>query len=49
MQQTGSASGTIRSYVSAIGQSSKASNEYGVCDTDLFLIEDANKATAAFG
>ena len=43
MQQTGSASGTIRSYVSAIGQSSKASNEYGVCDTDLFLIEDANK------
>ena len=43
MQQTGSASGTIRSYVSAIGQSSKAANEYGVCDTDLFLIEDANK------
>ena len=43
MQQTGSASGTIRSYVSAIGQSNKAANEYGVCDTDLFLIEDANK------
>lgn len=43
MQQTGSASGTIRSYVSAIGQSSKAANEYGVCDMDLFLIEDANK------
>lgn len=43
MQQTGSALGTIRSYVSAIGQSSKAANEYGVCDTDLFLIEDANK------
>lgn len=43
MRQTGSATGTIRSYVSAIGQSSKAANEYGVCDTDLFLIEDANK------
>lgn len=43
MQKTGSATGTIRSYVSAIGQSSKAANEYGVCDTDLFLIEDAKK------
>lgn len=43
MRQTGSATGTICSYVSAIGQSSKAANEYGVCDTDLFLIEDANK------
>ncbi len=43
MQQTGSASSTIRSYVSAIGQSSKAANEYGVCDTDLFLIEDTNR------
>ena len=43
MKQTGSATGTIRSYVSAIGQSSKAANEYGVCDTDLFLIEEANK------
>lgn len=43
MRQTGSATGTIRSYVSAIGQSGKAANEYGICDTDLFLIEDANK------
>lgn len=43
MRQTGSATGTIRSYVSAIGQSCKAANEYGICDTDLFLIEDANK------
>lgn len=43
MQQTGSATGTIHSYVTAIGQSSKAANEYGICDTDLFLIEDANK------
>ena len=43
MQQTGFATGTIRSYVTAIGQSSKAANEYGICDTDLFLIEDANK------
>lgn len=43
MQQTGSATGTIRSYVSAIGQSSKVANEYDVCDADLFLIEDANK------
>lgn len=43
MRQTGSATGTIRSYISAIGQSGKAANEYGICDTDLFLIEDANK------
>lgn len=43
MQQTGSATCTIRSYVSAIGQSGKAANEYCICDTDLFLIEDANK------
>lgn len=43
MRQTSFATGTIRSYVSAIGQSSKAANEYGVCDTNLFLIKDANK------
>lgn len=43
MQQNGSATDTIRSYVSAIGQSSKAAEEYGVCDTDLFLVEDANR------
>lgn len=43
MQQAGFATATIHSYVSAIGQSSKAANEYGVCDTDLFLIEDTNK------
>lgn len=43
MRQTGFTIGTIRGYVSAIGQSSKAANEYSVCDTDLFLIEDANK------
>lgn len=43
MRQTGSATGTIRSYVSAIVQSSKTANEYGVCDTDLFLVEDASK------
>ncbi len=43
MRQTGSATGTIRSYISAIEQSGKAANEYGICDTDLFLIEDANK------
>lgn len=49
MRQTGSATGTIRSYVSAIGQSGKAANEYGICDTDLFLIEDANKLQQILG
>ncbi len=43
MRQIGSATGTIRSYVSAIGQSSRVANEYSVCDTNLFLIEDTNK------
>ena len=43
MRQSCSATGTIRSYISAIGQSGKTANEYGICDTDLFLIEDANK------
>lgn len=43
MQRSGSTINTIHSYVSAIGQSSKVANEYGVCDTDLLLIEDANK------
>ncbi len=43
MQQTGLPTGTIRSYISAIKQSGKAANEYGICDTDLLLIEDANR------
>lgn len=42
MQQIGVATGTIRSYVSAVGQTGNIANEYGVCDTDLMLIEDAN-------
>lgn len=42
MQQSGLAIGTINGYISAIGQSGKAANEYGVWDTDLLLIEDPN-------
>lgn len=40
MEQNGFAVATIRSYSSAIGQSSKFAQRYGVCSTDLFLIQN---------
>lgn len=43
MKQSGASTGTIFSYLSAIGQSSKVSIEYGICDTDLLLIQNANR------
>ena len=43
MEQMGSTTGTIRSYVSAIGQVSKAAGKYGICNMDLFQLEDANQ------
>ena len=48
MEQNGFAVATIRSYSSAIGQSSKFAQKYGVCSTDLFLIQDPVKLKRAF-
>jgi len=45
MKQSGAVTSTIFSYLSAIGRCSKTAREYGICDTDLWLIQEADRLT----
>lgn len=45
MRQNGASNNKIFSYLFAISQSSKIAKEYGICDTNLLLIQDVGRLT----